>query len=463
MSTKLTLQTLPREIIIHIGKCLEKSDYMNCLRLCKTWNQLLLPRVWKRITSQQHILYQTFSGPSGANLRRHAALVQKLGIHHNFLARYTANYPNLRSLTLLQSSVPARKGPEYDPIPLIANCPSLVELKIACIKWYPPVLFWKTVSGLPQLALLEIREVTITDKQDIEAFWSACLKVQTLNLISVKIPFSVNDKQFTRMKSLEIAGPAGSGSNPLEELQLIRQCPNLEELNWKLSDGTKALRIFAYGLAQGLWKELNKLTFGHKFQDEELGLLLSGMRRIFKLGMESTGFGPNCFQVVRNHFHTVTLLELKGCPEVSSAMLQEVMCSAPLLEKIYGDYINAKDILEGKPWACLSLKTFKICILFHKSEYHLHPAMFDRLATLKKLEELAVGEAEDRTAIKTHQTLDLRVVSGLEKLKQLRHLKYLDGVFSRQPVDKSDVDWIEKNLPVREVYLWCLTPTYKIY
>ncbi|KAI8605593.1 hypothetical protein EDD21DRAFT_349883 [Dissophora ornata] len=95
------------------------------------------------------------------------------------------------------------------------------------------------------------------------------------------------------------------------------------------------------------------------------------------------------------------------------------MCSCSALKKVIGGGVLAKDVVEGKPWVCLSLKCLSICFMFSDKEQHLQPLIFERLAKLTRLEHLCSGAVGRSFQKKYPVPLQLRLQSGLNILSGL--------------------------------------------
>ncbi|KAI8605596.1 hypothetical protein EDD21DRAFT_363253 [Dissophora ornata] len=86
---------------------------------------------------------------------------------------------------------------------------------------------------------------------------------------------------------------------------------------------------------------------------------------------------------------------------------------------LIGGGVLAKDVVEGKPWGCLSLETLRICFMFSDTEQHLQPLIFERLAKLTRLEHLCSGAVGTPFQEKYPVPLQFRLQSGFNALSGL--------------------------------------------
>ncbi|KAG0198347.1 hypothetical protein BGX31_004609, partial [Mortierella sp. GBA43] len=115
-----------------------------------------------------------------------------------------------------------------------------------------------------------------------------------------------------------------------------------------------------------------------------------------------------------------------------------------MLEVIETPVVNAKDIIEGKPWVCLSLRELRMGFRFAPTTLSLHqPLVFDQLSKLTQLENPTLSNLE--ADYDTDPTFDFRLEMGLDRLSTLVSLRVLDFCGSTQRMNEHDVDWMLEN------------------
>ncbi|KAF9120058.1 hypothetical protein BGW39_011700 [Mortierella sp. 14UC] len=163
--------------------------------------------------------------------------------------------------------------------------------------------------------------------------------------------------------------------------QLLVRCPNLETV--QLYDNPKIvpLRLFSLLLRQHCPK-LQDLFVMHdlrNFSDEELRDVLDASTAGWRsLGFpraphESHEFDSLSIAALLRHAGTIENLRIDGCDCLTSATIQQILCSAPKLKRFdtllmdrsrRADIeLKAADIIAGKPWVCTELESLKIRIV----------------------------------------------------------------------------------------------------
>ncbi|KAF9350355.1 hypothetical protein BGX26_011464 [Mortierella sp. AD094] len=389
-------------------------------------------------------------GPSPDNLRRHCDLVHTLSILDSLPGRYAVAYPKLQALTLSSRTLGVDDvTPEGNPTHMIELNPSLNSLDLKRLNGYLLADFWRAVSELRDLKSLHVRHAILNDRIDSDEFWNACLNLERLCLTRTCIARSRMTLDtsilptFPRVRMLELDLVNWIGNK--QQLELIRQFPQLEELVWNIIPKDTVLDFFADDIIQGLWPKLEQLSLGFSNPDAESARIIDGVRRLNKLDMSCTGFGPLCFQALRRHFDTLTELYLRESSGAKSEMLREIMCSCSHLEELQAGVIIAKDVIEDRPWACLSMKSLEICFSFSKQEQDLQAMIFERLSKLDRLEKLCTGGWASWKKRSAEEALDLRLEKGLSLLGNLRKMRQINVHNTTQSLEENEVRWMIAN------------------
>ncbi|KAF9175403.1 hypothetical protein BGX20_005889 [Mortierella sp. AD010] len=387
-------------------------------------------------------------GPSPENLQRHCDLVHTLSILDSQPGRYAVTYPNLQALTLASRVLGMDDiTPEGNPTHMIELNPSLNSLDLRRLNGYLLADFWRAVSGLQDLKSLHVRDAIMHDMTDLDEFWNSCLNLECLRFTrtwTARIHGALDTlalPTFPRLRTLELDRVNRVDNE--QQLELIRRSPQLEELVWRIMPKGIILDLFADDITQGLWPKLERLSLGYNNPDAESSRVIDGVRCLTKLDMSGTGFGSLCFQALRRHFDTLTELYIRECSSATSDMLREILCSCPHLEDFQAGVIIAKDVIEDRPWVCLSLKSLEVCFSVDKQEQDLQVKIFERLSKLYQLERLSVGgyaSWRDKNV-----ALDLRLGKGLGLLGNLREMRRVNVQYTTQLLDENDLRWMIAN------------------
>ncbi|KAG0002308.1 hypothetical protein BGZ79_003220 [Entomortierella chlamydospora] len=416
------------EIRLHIGIFLKKQDLVQCLRVSRTWYNTYLPLVWRELKiGYYHRSNDTSIRPSTEDIQRYRKWVNYLWIGTLPPGQYAFHYPNLRTLFLRQVEGRSVNKPELCPQQLIRfNATTLTSLELHGQNEYYTSKFWNAVGELPNLKSLYLEGSTIRKDQSSD-FWRACLNLESLRLSSTSISlvddFGSLNLTFPKLYRLSIIFVGGQIG--WEQLELIKRCPRLEELRWKLGEWYSSAELqgaftrLAIGKA---WPRLKRLGLSDgciRVKDEVLADILDALPRVTMLEVGFTRFGVLGFQVLRRHFGIISILDVTECPAFSRAMFKEVLYSCPCLEEFSGGGILVRDIAESGPWVCLRLQRLHIQFAADPMDTNLNEKVFEKLSRLVRLEELSIGIDHLRGT----KYLDFRVANGLGALSSLTRLR----------------------------------------
>ncbi|KAF8983205.1 hypothetical protein BGZ46_010667 [Entomortierella lignicola] len=441
---------IPHEIVFTIFEYLSRPQIVDCLLVCKDWHKLLLHLIWESVIVHHDFLR---SYPLHKYISYHRHLITKLGIipSPSEFPGFILTYPNLHTLELLIQWRQPNEQYEQHVADIIKLNPTVVNLEL----WFKGISnknglmqFWIAVSNLPNLKTLKVCSMEL-DYDEIELFWDVCKKLRELRLDSPK-RFNRDIKKqdniiFPQMKymSFDFSGHMRG----MIQLEYIRRSQQIEELEWDLGfeETADVLEEFVSDVERGLWPRLEKLEIYHCYADTLTKRIIDGLQRITKLCRPGIQFGPLSFQALQRHFSYLSKLDLQECLGETSAMLLEALSSCPSLQSLKGLFIRANDIVESKPWVCLSIRRLEVRIEFGELDQMLQPLVFKRLSVLTRLETLEIGDGWSRKIPPYHDRLDLRLASGLGHLSSLRLLKSMDITFSRQSMEEADIRWMLTN------------------
>ncbi|KAF9096568.1 hypothetical protein BGX27_001106 [Mortierella sp. AM989] len=276
----------------------------------------------------------------------------------------------------------------------------------------------------------------------MEDFWKVLSKLEEVRLCILSIP--TNCKQpsgtFYRLRKISLTA---DDSDFTVQLQFIRQCPNLEDLFWRVGKESKVLDEFASDIEHGLWRNLETLDLDHCRGDEYSSRILDHILRITKVNARWRQFGPLSFRSLQHHFST---LKKVNCPEATGSMILEMLCSCPLLEDFTAGSLDAKNIENSPPWVCISMKRLHLRFDFDKSEGHLKPLVFKHLSVMINLEAIRIGGlGYYHTPPPIETRLDMRLMKGLGSLSRWKNIRSIDLSETMQSMEEADVRWMISN------------------
>ncbi|KAG0003051.1 hypothetical protein BGZ80_005863 [Entomortierella chlamydospora] len=346
-----------------------------------------------------------------------------------------------------------------DPAELVALNLSLLHITLVRLDGSLFSALWKAISQLPQLKTLRLLNVSIgSEAVDAEALWEACANAEKLYVLGsafaaingIAAHLISHRVRFLQIRAIK--SEAEGSDNNLKQLELIRRCPKLEELVWHMDS-----EIFVEDIAQGRWPMLERLSFGYNMADEQLEPIINRIPVIVKLDMSSTGLGPLSFQsLIGRHCSMIQELSLQNCSHVTSAIIQELLCSCPSLRVLRGDEIIAKDIVNGRPWACLSIKVLHVYISFAAKEQDLQHKVFECLSRLSRLQDFSIRDPRVSSINMCQNSLDFRLKSGLGVLENLRDLRRIDWQHTLQTFEEDDIRWMLRNWKQLEYAYGCM-------
>ncbi|KAF9351792.1 hypothetical protein BGX26_010242 [Mortierella sp. AD094] len=237
-----------------------------------------------------------------------------------------------------------------------------------------------------------------------------------------------------------------SNLSTLDQLQLIKLCPELESLNWDLLSRAEAWIEFATATAAGTWPNLESLNLAYEGSADydALSKVLGSLRKLTELRVHGIGMGPTFYQALRRYFSTIQVLYLART-DVCSSMVQEVLTHCTSLTSFTAYKIRGEDVVEGQPWGCLQLKELRL--YFDLDPTHQR-RVYEQLARLTQLRSLRDGICHDNDLNDDLRiSLDFRLKSGLELLSGLKRLKHLtiERECGSKAIAEDDVRWMVKH------------------
>ncbi|KAF9355186.1 hypothetical protein BGX34_010618 [Mortierella sp. NVP85] len=436
------------EITSLVAPLLGQSDLASCVRVCKTWQDIFFPHLWRSIDVHAELDFGSKPrriGPSQDDIYNHRHLIHDLSLEGELVSFNKECYPNLRSLDIGFRSADCLENPvETISLNLIKTFPSLVCLRFGCVDLTPEV--WMTLSSHPHIKRLELTAVPIRNV-DAPAFWKVCEKLEHLELTYVKLRDLTipADTVFHRIRHLEIEG--GQQPDLQGQMDLILRCPSSEYIKWHIEeeDDIYEQRLIHNPIRKDHWPRLKELTITYPIHDTDIAAILqgaeNGLGNIVELYLNCTVLMDQAFKAISHHFSTLVIVSLFGCHPDTSPAIRDILCGCPKLEILRGTSIYARDIVEGGPWVCLQLKALMLCFLVEDTEQELQPLIFERLSTLTRLEVLTMW-APPMNDNGQDKVLRFRLDCGMTSLASLRQLTFIHfGRIRRWSMCDDDVSY----------------------
>ncbi|KAG0261174.1 hypothetical protein BG011_001280 [Mortierella polycephala] len=455
------------EIRTLIGHHLDRSSQVKCMQISTAWHATMLPLIWSTINLNGT---QPLHNPSPDALERMCYFVKDLQVIRLPSQEYaTLDYPNLRTLDIMHwISTSDSLDPPICNRESAVTMASLTRLTLSAIEIKDSNRFWGAIARLPSLKQLGINWMTLS-----LPFWKACSKVEVLLLGFVTVLEYPQDDgmTFPRITKLALSLDPDSVFSVQEQLAFMSRCPLLESLLWCPKDRRPTLpsHVFEKQVSVGQWPRLEELVLHlPSFSDRDIAFILGAMNRVIVSGNMQTNFGQLSFKALRFHFSTLRELDLYASDGATSEMFAEVLASCPGLQKLLGNVVYAKDLVQSPPWVCLSLRTFGLTIRLDifdivtimevglasgsrsltVSSDELQRLVFGRLAGLKQLEVLNMS---DRELPFEQRALSLQLDNGLELLEDLKDLREIHFMGTEQMMMEEDVVWMLEHWKKLEV------------
>ncbi|KAF9965301.1 hypothetical protein BGZ70_005082 [Mortierella alpina] len=238
-----------------------------------------------------------------------------------------------------------------------------------------------------------------------------------------------------------------------DQLLLIQACPALTDFQWiNVESGDEYpssddFDEYRQGVVQDELDKVEELEIAGTQTDSSIALAINNMPRIRSLILAKNGLGPLSFEAIQPSLSTLCRFDVQS-HDITSAMIQTILCSCPVLEFFRAGVMIARDaIAEDKDWACMStLKVLSLSFRFESHETHLQDALFARLARLTRLEQLIMHEP--CTEFEGEFGLRLSLEQGFGRLSTLTGMKFLSTIDDEtQTLGTEEVEWMRMHWP----------------
>ncbi|KAF9172523.1 hypothetical protein BGX21_005386 [Mortierella sp. AD011] len=458
------------EIRARVAAYLDIRDAINCACVSKDWNSTFIEHVWSHISLEvpSHL-------PTIQQIQAHSSHIRTISLRSVLPDDYYL-LDNLHRLHSLQ--VAHRHGGMELNLAFLGklienHSSSLEQFELSGRMSHVPHSIFNALGTCRHLKSIVLHNLILT-LEDLQVFLINCANIGRRN--------GGTENRHDNDDDLQRSGHGGLSSLVLDAVRISRydsddvstlpRLPNLEYLtitespgmlvnglttyfthcpNVKLFHWTEAIRLevanWVEQIESGMWSDLTFLDFvGQGFGDNELFRMIENLRLpLEKLRAESTSFGRDSFKSLislERHYTNLRELNLSGCWDVTSGMIQQIMTKMPLLESLSADYLCVTDVLDasnmdrnsednGQEWICKNIRTLRLCINLggefdpSSQEYDERQRhVYRRLSNLELIEILEVGRSFlDRNRRDSVQRMDSRPNSGLEYLLSLKRLK----------------------------------------
>ncbi|KAK3832354.1 MAG: hypothetical protein J3R72DRAFT_454203 [Linnemannia gamsii] len=164
---------------------------------------------------------------------------------------------------------------------------------------------------------------------------------------------------FSRLRQLYMFDLTGTGYD--KQPWILENAPRLEHLSWRGGYNFEfPAASITTALESGSLSRLECLELrGSHLSDQEIAQILSRMNRLVKLVAPRTELGPAAMKQLFQHFETVRELDISGCENVRSWMIQMFLCKFISLEVFVADMLSLQDITTD-PWVCSRLRKLSL-------------------------------------------------------------------------------------------------------
>ncbi|KAG9064364.1 hypothetical protein KI688_003552 [Linnemannia hyalina] len=307
------------------------------------------------------------------------------------------------------------------------------------------------ILDLPHLDHLVLDYLGLRDPAQVLSFFDYCKRLSTLelhnNAVLVQAP---HDIELGCLRSLSLI----DSSMPLaDQMLLFLQCPNVDHVIWRKDEAAIPIQALSRTWSSGL-RPLKLLDVANvKVPDEGLAEALAHFPRLEQFIARDTLFGSLSKQAIVDAMRsTLEVLDLVDSPAATSEVVTEIMSLCWSLKSISADSLRVLDVLENK-WVCGDLEELRVVFIGPSvmSKAATQLAIYNRLATLKRLRLLSLGRHGSTSRWSVRSILDLSLNHGLGLLAPLTELREFDFCQMYHSIGMDEVKFMLKSWPRLEV------------
>ncbi|KAF9967055.1 hypothetical protein BGZ70_000290 [Mortierella alpina] len=485
------LPYLPPEILMLIAQHQSMADMVSCLQVCSAWHSAMIYKIWRQVHFwESEPEPPLIINPTMDALQHHQHFIRHLRVPESFANDYCSRlqpflFVNVESLEILCWSE-ALSAAHFTLTRELEVLPSLETIHLDSVD--PTVVSWvlRSISALPKLTAIIIKN-TVIGRQSALNLWRVLPQLKMLILEEVLFTDMTAVKE--TMATTPLICPhlrilwldlRDTDLDPFDQADLVLACPALGELKWySLSvhyyQFTSAFIRFNQALKEGRFPDLSIFRCRGDCLDTQIATVLQSMRLVVELRSQANDFGPESFLALRPHFSRLAFLDVQNCEDMTSTMVQTVLCSCPVLESLLVDWMWATDAIQEeeeeeeeeeyeveddddddggeevrrrkkkstkKAWVCGStLRHLCLSFRFREGETNLQPKVYESLAQLTGLEGFMM--AKRYRELEGEQGLLLLLEHGLEKLTTWKILRYVNFIHDPlQVLGETELAWM---------------------
>ncbi|KAI8598317.1 hypothetical protein EDD21DRAFT_382826, partial [Dissophora ornata] len=432
------------EILLQVGPYLSQATVYHCVLVCRTWNACLTPHLFQRVSLPKRQLLngnKRRSRPMISALQRNASHIRVLVCADNnvVLRQITPQCTGIETLVIGKITL--------EVLPILQLCKdTLVQLEFTPahhVQLYSShsgsnerslqpkdineVL--KAISNLSKLKHLVLTGLRVKDSAQLQLLFEYCQQLSSLELRHTSVygaaPSSLMFNEMRTLSLVECPMPI------TDQLMLVMQCPFLDHLTWIRQWNTIPIESLGPLMEVGR-RELKSLDISRGNRpDTDTAMLLESLPSLKTLIACETPFGPISLRAIldNNLKDQIQVLHLMDCSAVTPMMVNQIMTSCPGLKSLSADRLLAIDVIDkdGLPWVCRDLEELRVVFVgpLLLSSYETQHAVYSKIATLRRLRLLNLGQNENRMW-NSKSVLDLSLANGLGQLAPLRELEEFD-------------------------------------
>ncbi|KAF9432837.1 hypothetical protein BGZ76_010248 [Entomortierella beljakovae] len=321
---------------------------------------------------------------------------------------------------------------------LVQRNPNLTRIEVYCERKSPGGSFWRALSATdnnsldstiqyPRLSAFQ-SICNLQVYKHIKPFLQMCTQLESLDLEQCSLrqldPDYYLSLNFSRMKELRFARIRDTSL--YSQLLIMRQCPGLRTLDWKIPRLGFPVQEFCEAL-RDTWPDLKVLLLPEsRLSDSELGQILRSAgedysivargsslkiptKGLTRFEVRRSDFGELAFQALKNsgHFDTLTTLDLYKCQGLSSWMIAEILQGCPLLKSFDGHQLFSRDVVSRakssggddennrRSWVCRDIQYLDLHFTGFLKRFDQDAQnqrqVFAQIARLESLRYLSIG------------------------------------------------------------------------
>ncbi|KAF8958062.1 hypothetical protein BGZ46_002061 [Entomortierella lignicola] len=463
------------EIRQNLIQFLNRNDLATAAAVCKSWNSTFSAELYKEV------MFYGFSSsrtPSKEAFRANAGYIQTI----HFLGNLTVDFPceGITQLKEIHAGETTWGYISWDHLyVLLYRNPRVhsIILNFKDVMYIQPKIILDALLYCQDLRHLKLPHLTI-ERREIKDFLRLCTRLESLHIkepsfTRARALYNWTQPFFTMKELIFDINTEGSSGLLNIQLELIRRCPQLTTLKLAMErerDRRLIPRVCEILSTDCLFlNQLSISTSSFQLTDNELAQIFGSCHNLSTFVIPAVSFYMSAFEALRQHFESLTKLDLLSCPKATSRMVHDILVYCPQMIILKVGFLDAHHILGTTKdfkvengsglesalypinWVCLNLQEFVVVIrgLEDRSpEWHRH--IFHQLGRLKKLKSLAVGPTTAWSASRL-DGLDFRLESGLKNLGGLTQLKKIEFNRLKQQMSEQDIRWMIQSWPLLEL------------